>query len=85
MSRPGDQPIVFEDSPDEPYIRHPFPLRRWWNELAAVEQGLYGGLGLMAVGIGAVGAWPVALIVTGAVLAGIAAYTVVATVRRSLR
>lgn len=75
MSRPEETDIHFDDEPAVAMEADPFPLVRWWRGLDAVEQTLYGGLGVLSAGLAAV-FWPLAFIVPGAILTFLALFTV---------
>lgn len=75
MARPEETDISFDDDVAVMFEPDPFPLVRWWRGLEAVEQTLYGGLGVLSAGLAAV-FWPLAFIVPGAILTLLALFNV---------
>ena len=84
MSRPEDTVITFEDEPAEAieWPRDRFPLIAWWETQDATERTLWRGLAGVSAGLAAI-YWPLALIVPGAVLTGLALFTVAVVMMRS--
>lgn len=84
MSRPEDTELAFEDEPGEDLPeRDRFPLVSWWERLEAVEQGLYGGLALVGVGLAAAGYVPAALVIAGATFVFLSVVATLVTIHRS--
>lgn len=82
MSRPDAVAITFDDEPDTYVPTNPrHVILTWWETLDPIEKVLYRGLAALAVGLAAV-AWPLALIVPGTVLTGLAVTSYAATLRR---
>lgn len=69
--KPEDIDIHFDDEPVYVPSSPRLLVGRWWAGLDATERVLYRGLALLAAGIAPV-VWPLALIVPGAVLTGLA-------------
>lgn len=85
MSRPEDTELAFDDEPGEDLPddeRDRFPPIRWWNGLEAIEQGLYGGLALVGIGLAMAGYVPAALVVSGATFALLSVYATLVTIHR---
>jgi hypothetical protein len=71
MARPETTAIRFDD--DAEYVRsNPrLMVRAWWDGLSPYERVLYRGLAALAIGLAPV-YWPLAFIVPGVVVTGLA-------------
>lgn len=82
MGRLGDIPISFDAEAEYVPSNPRVIIFAWWKNLDPFEKVLYRGLAALSAGLAAV-AWPLALIVPGAVITGLAVATYVNDLRRS--
>lgn len=85
MTRLEDAVISFDDEPADYVATNPRVfVSRWWVELDPGERVLYRGLVALSIGLAAI-YWPLALIVPGFVITGLAVVTYILGVWRSER
>lgn len=82
MTRPDAVAISFDDDPATYVPSNPRTrVLAWWESLDPIEKVLYRGLAALSAGLAAV-AWPLALIVPGLVLTGLAVTSYASKLRR---